>query len=304
MPAACAWETIESHQISAPLYRRVRVIVFRMNPFTHQLTTPDGTRLHVTDFLIPEGRGGVVIMHGIGEHSGRYRHVVKTLNGAGWSVRTYDHRGHGQSEGTRGDVNAASDLLMDGKAAIDDFADRIGAAPILLGHSMGGLFAAHFALARLAPLKGLVLSSPALSVPLTVVQRLMLKIMHAVAPHVGVPNGLDAAHLSHDAQVIADYRNDPLVHGKISANLLQSMLTSVAYCSARAGSLAMPTLMLVAGSDRLVDASGSQRFFASSPPGRAEFIWYEDFYHEVFNERDCPRPLGALCAWLANQDAL
>ncbi len=275
-----------------------------MDPITHQLTMPDGTQLHVADFPLSEPHGGVVIMHGIGEHAGRYLHVAHMLNDAGWSVRTYDHRGHGQSQGARGDVRAQDDILQDGKIVIDEFADRISGAPFLLGHSMGGLFAAHFALARLAPLRGLVLSSPALAVPLTAMQRVLLKVMHALAPHVGVPNGLDASYLSRDADIIAAYRADPLVHGKISASLLQAMLGSVAYCSAHASSLTLPALMLVAGDDHLVDARGSQKFFADTPPGRAEFTWYDGFYHEVFNEPDRARPLASLCTWLANQDAL
>ena len=266
----------------------------------------DGTLLHVSDYLLPagQGRGGLVIMHGLGEHAGRYRHVAHCLNQAGWSVRTYDHRGHGCSRGARGDVRAADDLLQDGKRIIDGFAERLGAAPYLLGHSMGGLFAADFALAGLSPLRGLILSSPALAVPLTGIEKMLLKVMGAIAPHVRLPNGLPPRFLSHDGNVVAAYQADSLVHGKISAALLQAMLAAAARCEAGAAGLALPTLMLVAGDDHLVDAEGSKRFFARLAPGRAKFIWYEDYYHEVFNEPDRARPLADLCAWLAAQDAL
>ncbi|MEJ7808579.1 MAG: alpha/beta hydrolase, partial [Telluria sp.] len=96
----------------------------------------------------------------------------------------------------------------------------------------------------------------------------------------------------------------PLVHGKISASLLGAMLASVAYCEAHAATLAIPALMLVAGDDRLVDAGGSKRFFAQLAPARAQFAWYDDFYHEIFNEPGQARPLTALVSWLAAQDAL
>lgn len=279
---------------------------FRMNPTTQQLAMPDGTALYVADYLLPpaQARGGVVIMHGIGEHSGRYRHVAHSLNAAGWSVRTYDHRGHGRSAGARGDVGNASDILDDAKIVIDQFATGLAAPPFLLGHSMGGLFAAHFALAQRAPLRGLILSSPALKVPLSPVQAVLLKLMHAVAPHVGVPNGLQSQFLSHDEQAVAAYKADPLVHGKVSAALLSSMLASVAYCQANAARLAVPALMVVAGDDRLVDAEGSRQFHARLPPGRAEIMWYQDFYHEIFNETDGARPLADVNAWLAAQDGL
>ncbi len=279
---------------------------FLMHPNQHTLTAADGTSLFVADYLLPAAtaRGGIVIMHGIGEHSGRYAHIARFLNDEGWSVRTYDHRGHGQSQGRRGDVMLQDDILQDAKVVIDEFATRCGGMPFLLGHSMGGLFAAHFAVTRMAPLRGLVLSSPALAVPLSAVQKVLLKVMMSVARHVGVPNGLQAQFLSHDPDVIAAYKADPLVHGKISASLLRAMLASVACCASGAPSLEIPALMLVAGDDRLVDAEGSKHFFAQLPAGRAQFTWYEDFYHEIFNEPGQARPLGELRAWLANQDAL
>ena len=277
-----------------------------MHPKKHHLTMADGLSLYVADYLLPadEAHGVVVIMHGLGEHCGRYAHVAQFLNQAGWSVRTYDHRGHGQSQGARGDVGRQDDILDDARIVIDQFATACGEAPFLLGHSMGGLFAAHLALSRRSPLRGLVLSSPALAVPMTKVQQVLLNVMHTVAPHVGVPNGLQSQFLSHDGQVVQAYRSDPLVHGKISALLLRAMQASIAYCESAAATLAVPALMLVAGDDHLVDASGSKRFFAQAPAGSAEFIWYEDFYHEIFNEPYRQQPLGDLRTWFANQDAI
>ena len=266
----------------------------------------DGTTLFVSDYLLPKGkaRGGVAIMHGIGEHSGRYRHIVQFLLQAAWSVRTYDHRGHGQSDGARGDVRTQADMLDDATVIIDDFARCLGEPPVLLGHSMGGLFAAHFALAQLSPLRGLVLSSPALAVPLTGLQKAMLTVMMSVAPHFGVSNALQSRYLSHDATIVAAYLTDPLLHGKISASLLRAMLASVEYCETHAASLATPALMLVAGDERLVEAEGSKRFFAQLPAGRAQFTWYDGLYHEVFNECGNARPLEELRIWLTAQDAL
>ena len=198
----------------------------------------------------------------------------------------------------------AGDIVDDAKIVIDEFAIGLGAPPFLLGHSMGGLFAAHFALAQRSPLRGLILSSPALKVSLTAVQAVLLKAMRAVAPHVGVPNGLQSQFLTHDETVVAAYKADPLVHGKISAALLSAMLTSVAYCQQNAPRLAIPALMVVAGDDRLVDAEGSKRFYAHLPPGRAAITWYPDFFHEIFNEIDGARPLADVRAWLAAQEAL
>lgn len=269
----------------------------------HRMLAADGTALHMVDYLLPhaEARGGVVIMHGLGEHSGRYRHLARFFNDCGLSVRCYDHRGHGQSGGARGDVVHGQPILQDAEIIIDDFALLLSEPPFLFGHSMGGLFAAHFALARSSPLRGLILSSPALAVRLSGFQHHLLNFMYRFLPHIGVPNGLQPQYLSHDPAIVAAYRNDPLVHNKISARLLRLMLSSMEYCHSHASKLAYPTLMVVAGDDHLVDAEGSRRFFARSPEGRAQLQVYEHFYHEVFNEVDAKRPFTDLRHWVDSQ---
>jgi alpha-beta hydrolase superfamily lysophospholipase len=272
----------------------------------HRMSAADGTALHVVDYLLPqsEARGGVMLMHGIGEHSGRYRHVARFFNDCGLSVRCYDHRGHGLSQGGRGDVINGDPMLQDAEILLDDFALRLQEPPFLFGHSMGGLFAARFALSKPSPLRGLILSSPALAVRLSPAQHFLLKMMLKIAPHFGVPNGLQVQYLSHDPDVARAYQQDPLVHNKISARLLKSMLGSIDYCQQNAGTLAYPTLMVIAGDDHLVDASGSERFFAQLPPGRARLHRYDAFYHEVFNETDARRPFADLRAWLDEQLAI
>jgi alpha-beta hydrolase superfamily lysophospholipase len=272
---------------------------------SHQLAAADGTPLHVSDYLLPvaAARGGIVIMHGLGEHSGRYRHLAQRLNLAGWSVRCYDHRGHGRSQGARGDIPVGTPMLQDAQIVVDDFTARTGYRPFLLGHSMGGLFAAHFALAARAPLRGLILSSPALAVRLSALQLQLLKVMRVIAPRLGLPNGLQARFLSHDANVVTAYQADPLVHNKISARLLTSMLASIAFCEEHAATLSIPALLLVAGDDHLVDAEGSKRFFAPLAPGRAQLTVYDTLYHEIFNEPASQRPIADLIAWLDAQAA-
>ena len=265
----------------------------------------DGTPLFVTDWLIEPpaaGKGGIVLMHGLGEHSGRYAHVIRFFNDHGLSVRAYDHRGHGRSGGTRGDVPGDATMLQDAKIIVDDFArqtDQQGAAPLILfGHSMGGLFAARFATARLSPLRALILSSPALAVPMSGAQKALSKILRMIAPGLGIPNGLKTKFLSHDPQVEADYLKDPLVHPKISARLLSSMLTAIDFSQSHAVDLAVPTLLIVAGDDQLVDAAGSDAFFNRLPPGIGTMHCYDYFYHEILNEVDSRRVFDDVSVWL------
>jgi alpha-beta hydrolase superfamily lysophospholipase len=271
-----------------------------------ELTIPgsDGTPLDVVDWPLARGqagRGGVVLMHGLGEHCRRYAHVARFFNDCGWAVRSYDHRGHGRSGGARGDVSDNEAILRDAKLVLDDFSRQFETPPLLLGDSMGGLFAARFATGALSPLRGLILVSPALSVHLSRAQKLLLKVLNTIAPGFGVPNGLPTRYLSHDRAVAVAYKKDPLVHSRISARLVLSMLAAINHVRSHASILTIPTLLLVAGDDRLVDPAGSKAFHAALAPGIGTMHWYPDFYHEIFNETDAQRVFDDLRHWLTSK---
>lgn len=275
------------------------------------LTTADGTPLYVTDYF-PElstvasavtsaPAASIVLMHGLGEHSGRYQHVAAFFCARGFAVRTYDHRGHGRSGGARGDVPQEESLLDDAVQVINDWNHKrepSDAPPFLLGHSMGGLFAARFAVAKLLPLSGLILSSPALALPLSAPQKLLLKILSTIAPGLAVGNGLKQKYLSHDARVIEAYRNDTLVHNKITARLLLAMLAAISVAQRDARLLQIPTLLVFAGDDHLVDPAGSRAFFQSLKPGIGTHHCYEHLYHEIFNELDAKSVFADVGNWL------
>jgi alpha-beta hydrolase superfamily lysophospholipase len=270
-------------------------------PSTLKLSGEDGTSLHVVDWLCDQpfsNRRGVLIMHGLGEHGGRYPHVARFFNNLGLDARVYDHRGHGRSGGARGDVPHEEAVLNDAAIVLNDYSKRFDTPPLLLGHSMGGLFAARFATARLSPIAGLILSSPALSIPLAPAHKILLKVLGTVAPGLAVPNGLKTRYLSHDESVIDAYCKDPLVHPKISARLLGCMLSSVEYAQRNANQLAVPTLLVVAGADRLVDARGSASFCSQLRPGIGTIHHFDGFYHELFNEVDAARVFSCVQTWL------
>lgn len=265
----------------------------------------DGTPLFATDWLVESPgaeKGGVVLMHGLGEHSGRYSQLIRFLNDRGLSVRAYDHRGHGRSGGARGDVPGDATMLQDAKIVVDTFAQRFtghGPAPLFLfGHSMGGLIAARFAAARLSPLRGVILSSPALALLMSGPQRTLANLLLKTAPGLRLPNGLNTKYLSHDPQVETDYLNDPLVHPKISARLLSSMLAAIDFSHAHAADLAVPVLLVVAGDDRLVDPGGSDAFFKRLAPAVGTMHRYDSFYHEILNEVESKRVFEDIGAWL------
>jgi alpha-beta hydrolase superfamily lysophospholipase len=260
-------------------------------------------RLFYREWLAEPPRAALQIVHGLGEHSGRYAHVAKRLNAHGISVRAHDHRGHGRSDGQRGALSRKLDLVEHLKLVFDDFASQQGTIPFLLGHSLGGLVAAYFATERLSVLRGLILSSPALAIQMSLPQRLLLGATAGVLPKLGVGNGLDVDAISHDPAVVAAYRADPLNHDRVTPRLVSFMLDAIPVVQAHAALIEVPVLLQIAGADRLVLPVGARDFFEHLPPERGTLRWYDDAYHELFNESidRRARALADLTVWLDSQ---
>ena len=276
------------------------------NTLEFELCADDETTIFVRDWPLtannqatnPTPVQGVLIMHGLGEHCGRYAHVARFFNALGFVVRTYDHRGHGQSGGKSGDVPDNDAMLRDAELVLNDFRRQLDGPPILFGHSMGGLFAARFAVGALAPIRALILSSPALAIYMSDVQRGFLRFATAMFPGFAIPNGLKTHFLSHDAEVVRAYKNDNLVHAKISARLLNSMLAAMDFSMQRATDLKIPVLLLVAEDDHLVNPEGSKRFLNLCPAQLITAHFYPDFYHEIFNELDAIKVFDDVRTWI------
>lgn len=268
------------------------------------LTARDGTNLVVMDWPLEKGpvRGVVLIVHGLGEHAWRYDHVAQRLNDWGFAVRAYDQYGHGESMGQRGALPSEDRLLQDLAEVVDESRARMhDETPlIVLGHSMGGLVAARFVSLAMRPLEGLVLSSPAFDPGLNAFQKLLLAVLPRIAPDLRVGNGLDPQYISHDPQVVARYRNDPLVHDRISARLARFIAHSGPATIASASSWKLPTLLMYGGEDKLVNPAGSRAFSSAAPSDVVTSNCFESLYHEIFNESEPGKAavFAQLKAWL------
>ena len=247
-----------------------------------------------------EAVGGIYLLHGLGEHSGRYGALAHWLVARGLWVRAHDHRGHGASQGARGVIDHPRRFVADARAKIEAFAQTLGQPPLLLGHSMGGALAAELVVAEALPVAGLVLSAPALAVPIGAPMRLLVSLLTRLAPSLALGNGLDAAYLSHDAAQVKAYREDPLVHDRISPRLLGWLLQAGERARAGAAGLSVPALVLMAGDDRMVANEGAQAFCAAASPQRLSARLYEGLHHELFNELPASRAqvLADFGAWL------
>ena len=271
------------------------------------LTTSDGLTLQLREWPVETPRATVLIVHGLGEHSGRYEQLATQLRRSGCSVFGYDHRGHGASAGPRGRLHHPDDLLRDLALLIDALRPRQRGPLVLLGHSMGGLVAARMVAAGLEakPPKWqrgvdlLVLSSPALDIGLGGANKLLLAVLGPLAPNAALGNGLKPEWVSRDPAVVAAYVDDPLVHDRVSPKLVRFMVDAGAAVRSRAAQWRVPTLLLYAGSDRCVVPAGSAAFGAAAPAGVVTAQAYAPLYHEIFNEPERAEVYAALAQWLA-----
>lgn len=259
-----------------------------MSSLPDSLTASDGTRLALHRWPGEPKRGTVLIVHGLGEHAGRYAHVAAWFAERGFATVAYDHRGHGRSDGARGAVPTPNALLDDLGAVVAALRPKQGRF-ILLGHSMGGAIAAEYVARRIRSADLLILSSPALKARLSLLDRAQLAVGLALLPSLAQSNKLDVTGIAHDPATVQAYLDDPLVHDRITARLAKSILDAGEVALAAAPKWSTPTLLVYGGSDRLVDPAGSDAFAASAPREVVESKRFAALYHEILNE-------GALAA--------
>ena len=266
----------------------------------------DGDNIAVQDWPLAQGRtlrGVVILVHGLGEHAGRYDHVARRLNEWGFAVRGYDQYGHGESGGARGGLPDDKRLLSDLADIIDSTRVRMnkGTPLILMGHSMGGLVAGRFVSLNVRPVEGLVMSSPALDAGLNALQKLLVAVLPKVVPNLLVSNGLNVNYISHDPAVVYAYQLDKLVHDRVSARLARFIAEAGPETLACAPLWKLPTLLMYAGADKLVSPQGSRAFAAAAPTQFVTTRCFDAMYHEIFNELDAEPVFDTLKTWLDNR---
>ena len=263
----------------------------------------DGLRLFEQEWS-PEGtpKAGVVIVHGYGEHTGRYVHVAEELTRNGYAVSTFDLRGHGRSQGDpRTFVRSFDEHLDDLERFLSRVRERHSGRPLFLfGHSMGGTIATLFAIARQPEIRGLLLSGASLKLSdnysLSLIT--LAKIISLVLPKLRLIK-LDASAVSRDAEVVREYVTDPLVyHGGIPARTGAEMNRAMERIRQRMETLEVPLLIMHGTCDLLADPEGSRQLYYRAESDYKDLRLYEGLYHEILNEPEKAQVLADMVEWL------
>jgi alpha-beta hydrolase superfamily lysophospholipase len=266
-------------------------------------TAADGIVLHVVHHRLDPARARVLIVHGYAEHLGRYDELVGELLAAGYEPHRFDLRGHGLSQEPRGHVDAFETYRRDLEGVLAAVEARAAApAPplFLLGHSLGGLIVLDHALHHPAASAGLVLSSPYLGLAGSARTLFADLVAHAspLAPRLQLPSGLAADGLSHDPSVVEAYRDDPLIFGTVTPGWLHEVRSAQRRVLARAGEIAVPTLLLLGEDDAVAAPRHGRDLFADLGAADKQLRIYPGFLHEVFNETGRERVVDDLLTWL------
>jgi len=269
-----------------------------------------GERLHLQAWLPagpdlehpPAPDAAIAVVHGYGDHGGRYTWFGEDMAARGYAVYVYDLRGHGLSSGRRGQVKRFDEYLDDTAVFLDEVRRLQPGVPLfLLGHSLGGLICARFAETRAPEVRGLVLSSPFLQLSEAVPASRVVaaKAMARGWPNHDIGNTVRAAQLSHDQSVVDAYVTDPLVHHVAPARWAAEMLAAQDAAMAAAESISLPLLVLYGSEDQVVDVAFVEALYGRAASEDKSIERYEGLYHECFNETERARVFADLAAWLA-----
>lgn len=262
---------------------------------------PDGLTLFRRAWLPSEPRHALLLVHGFGEHSGRYDELAAWFAGRGCVVHAYDQRGHGRSAGTRTHVDRFAQLLDDLASFHALVRDEHASVPIsLIAHSMGGLVGLAYLADRRPTLASAVISAPALAPDREVsrARAMLARALRGIAPKLAMASGLDLTGLSRDEEVVRRYIADPLVVRTMTASLGAELLSAAPAVRVRGAEIALPVLLLHGKADPLCPASATEEFAATLTAAGSALRVYPELRHEIFNEPERQRVFADAWQWI------
>lgn len=275
----------------------------RAGPRIGRLRSLDGTHLFWRAWEVESPRATFAVIHGLGEHSGRYDRFASAMGKRRFSTFAVDLRGMGKSEGARGHVERWTEWVQDAGALVAMLQDHPSAGEVIpLGHSMGGVVLLSAVLRESILARRFVLSSPALQARVKVPGwKLALgRVTTNLMPRLTMSNEVDPATVSRDPAVVRAYRTDRLVHDRISSRLFTEWTSACEELYRRAGEIRTPFLLILGEADRLTDPGGGRRL--AELAGSAAAVTVKEYtgrYHETFNDLDADQVFDDLAEWAA-----
>lgn len=239
----------------------------------------------------------MLIVHGIGEHSGRYEHVGSSFADIGIDTLSYDQRGFGQSGGRRAFVKSFDQYLDDVEMLLE-LRREAGLPVILMGHSLGGLVVTTYLTSDRPQPDLAVISAPALEADVPAWQKLLAPVLGRILPKQHIPSKIDGELLSRDVEVQRAYIEDPLVIAGATAGLGDEMFSTMKSTSAELDRVRVPAYVLHGAEDRLVPPSASEEL--GRLPGVTRKVW-PGLRHECLNEPEQGEVMAGIAAWLDEQ---
>ena len=268
---------------------------------TEYLKSTDGLKLFARSF-VPDGAptAVIILIHGIGEHSGRYQSWIERFLKLNYAVLAFDHRGHGRSEGKRGHIPSMETVFRDIDLFLDKASIDLPDIPVIIyGHSLGGNFVLNYLVHRQPQIKASIVTSPWLTlvnkVPGPVV--FLMTRLNKVVPGLILTSTVKPKSISRDTNVINAYEDDPQTHKKISVRLFCEAHFGGLSVMQKADQIHMPLLLMHAGDDLITDPQSSGAFARANPDFITFKLW-PGLFHEIHNESDKDAVFEYIQEWL------
>lgn len=245
----------------------------------------------------------ICLVHGLGEHAGRYEHAGKAFTDAGFALAGFDLRGHGKSGGPRGHIPSFEAYMDDIEGFQKQVEDRFTDIPrFLYGHSLGGILALNYVLRRKPDFTGVISTGAGLRTSLEkqTAKVTMARVLGMLMPNMVIPSGLDPATISRTTDVVDAYVNDPLVHNKMTLGFGKIMLSVLPWTFEHAHEFSLPLLVMHGMDDKLGYPRGSEEF-AGLVKGDCALKLWDGLYHEIHNEPEQNEVFAFTIDWMNSQ---
>jgi len=247
-----------------------------------------------------QSRAAVCLIHGLGEHSGRYTHVADSLTQAGYTLISFDLRGHGKSDGPRGHIPSYEVIMRDISSLLEVTNKKFPQLPsFFYGHSLGGNLVLNYILCHQSHVKGVIATAPWLRLAFEPprFKIILTQITNYIWPSFSQKNGLDTKVLSRDPEVVHAYENDSLVHDYISARMFISTYQAGQWALEHASEFSLPLLLMQGGADKIISVEAGREFAGKIKENCTLKIW-DGLYHEIHNEPEKEEVFKFLIDWI------